>query len=100
MAVEAMLLSKVLDELINHPVSPFSTNQGSSHPGSHAVVGEPFHKTSRQMNLQRRGRQGQLDRFRLLGERHALLHFRYLVFIGLVGGIFHSYFSRFMGVVC
>ena len=50
-AVEAMLLSKVIDELINHPVSPLSTNQGSLHPGSHAVVGEPFHKTSHQVNL-------------------------------------------------
>ena len=50
-AVEAMLLSEVLDELINHPVSPLSTNQGSSHPGSHAIVGEPFHEASRQMDL-------------------------------------------------
>ena len=51
MAVEAMLLSEVLDELIDHPVGPLSANQGSSNPGSHAVVGKPFHKTSRQMNL-------------------------------------------------
>ena len=67
MVVEAMLLSEVLDELINHPVSPFLTDQGSSHPGSHAVVGKPLNKTSCQMNLGRRGRQGQLDRFHLPG---------------------------------
>ena len=94
-----MLLSEVFDELIDHPISPLSTNQGSSHLGSHAVVGEPFHKTSRKMNLWRHGRQGQLDRFRLPGECHALPHFRYLVFIGLICGIFHRYFSWFMGVV-
>ena len=93
MAVEAMLLSEILDELINHPVSPLSTNQGSSHPRSHAVVGKPFHKTSRQMNLGWRGRQGQLDRFHLPGECRALLHVRYLVLICLVCGIFHGYFS-------
>ena len=49
--VEAMLLSEVLDELINHPVSPLLTNQGSLHPRSHAVVGEPFHEASCQMDL-------------------------------------------------
>ena len=38
-------------ELIDHPVSPLLTNQGSPHPRPHAVVGKPFHKTSRQMNL-------------------------------------------------
>ena len=43
MAIEAMLLPEVLDKLIDHTVSPLSTNQGSSHPGSHAVVGEPFY---------------------------------------------------------
>ena len=93
MAVEAMLLSEVLDELIDHPVNPLSTNQDSPHPGPHAVEGKPFHKTSHQMNLGRRGRQGQLDRFHLPGERHALLHVRYLVFIRLICGIFHHNFS-------
>ena len=88
-----MLLSEVLDELIDHPVGPLSANQGSSHPGSHAVVGKPFHKTSRQMNLGRGGRQGQLDRFHLPGERHALLHVGYLFLIRLICGIFHGYFS-------
>ena len=92
MAVEAMFLSEVLDELIDHPVGPLLANQGSSHPGSHAVVGKPFHKTSRQMSLGRGGRQGQLDRFHLPGERHALLHVRYLVFNRFVYGIFHRYF--------
>ena len=46
-----MLLPEILDKLIDHTVSPLPTNQGSSHPGSHAVVGELFYEASCQMNL-------------------------------------------------
>ena len=49
--VEAMLLPEVVDKLVDHTVSPLPTNQGSLHPGSHAIVGEPFYEASCQMNL-------------------------------------------------
>ena len=49
--VVAMLLPEVVNKFVDHGISLLLTNQGSSHPGSHAIVGEPFYKASCQMNL-------------------------------------------------